>query len=783
VSFIPYFHFKPASEKLTPKWWSDVVDFYIYNNQLVNLLDKKNIEEIEGYSDGSFDMRPFKRIFRSLRKQAQQENNPNIRKQDIADSDKTGLQWDQLALIPPKLNSAVAINQKIPLEIKCTCIDPLAQKKRDEDFEFLKSKPEMEETLQPLYDSMNLGEVDLGTTKHSDVPYNSLPMDLDIYDDEEFKIFANLIYNLAPEAAFENILQYFYDIKKVSNIKGLEILDQYKFGVSVNQARLDKITKLPTVEYIYPNQMQTDQSLLPDFSDNIVRVRNMVVTPLELLNYFPDEIKNEKALEEIVNGRGQSGKWGAGYCGCNGDAFQHSSKWNAYKMHMKYIEVKSVDSVTIGANNKKSKYRFFTDDESISTGKVWGQNTYCVYWLNNTKWFFGADKLDFAHRSPGNETYQNFSTNIYRSQKKSAVELCIGENKKAQIADVKLQHAIIMSSPDGKVIDMKYLRKAVEGLTGELGSYTAKDLLDKAMEENVHIIDTDGFENRQSGSQFLPVRDLPGGLKNNIEGYYRVILEAASKISMLTNINDQITGQSANPEGLVGLQKLLINGGVNALNYINEAIKNQYTPLFTIWATVIKRAIKDGGKPKQAIENVIGRMKAGLIKDTDGLGLHDIGVVVSMGMREEERAAFKQEIFSMRQKGILTSADVYYILNTPNPKDAMWLAAVAEKKFYKRQDRIRQEQMAANQQMVAQQGENMLQNTQAQTQGRISEKQAQGEVEASLMQLGSQLGMGRVQLEGLIKRQIQKERLDGQTNKSLKTMFANSELEKQKAFV
>lgn len=780
-SFIPSLHFASKEKKLTEDWWDEVVQHYYYQTHLINLLQDKDVEEIDGYADGNYDMRIFKRMFRSLRNQMIKGNNPNMSKDDIMKMDKIGINWDRVPLIAPKLNSAIATTQKIPLEVTCVCTDPLAQRKKKEDLEFLRNKSMMEQELQPLYDSLNLGKVDMGKTKHSSVPYTSLPLDLDIEDEQEFMLFANVIYNLAPEAAFETILNLFTKTKKLAQIRLLETRDQYKYAVSAHRVFDDKMTGLPDMEYIHPGNISTDGSRLNDYSDRVITIEHKIVTPMELFKYFPGEIKSEDQLEEIV-GTSHAGDWDNSYCCKNQRGRLDRGELARFKMHLKYIEVKSVDSIGVG-KKAKSGYEYFTDDESKTTEKVWAQNTYCCYWLANTKYFFGIDVLDYAYRSEGNEKYQCFSTNINKTQEKSAVELSIGENKKAQIADIKLQHALIMSMPTGKVIDMKYIRNFLESLTDEGDKYTEQDLLDMAMEKNIHLIDTEGFEGKQNAGQYLPVRDLPGGIKSELEGYYRVFLEADTKISQYTNINQQLTGQSANPEGLVGLQKLLINSSINGLYYVYEALEAQYTAAYNILASLIKRAIDNGGKTKAAIEAIIGTNKVEIIDGMKDLPLHQVGVWIKLGQREEERANFQRQVEKMNVEGKIDTAALYYILNQPNPKDAFMLAAMFERKYNKKKEAQFAAQLESQQKMVEQQGQNALQNTQAQTDGKIQQIGAEVQGEAELMKLGSQLGLSKDTLNGLIKRQLQDRRMDGQVDKSLKTLYAKNNLEQQEPLI
>lgn len=778
--FIPHFHFE--SNKLSREWAWECVNYYWYNSQKRNLLEGKDITEIEGYSAGDFSLRPFRTMFRSMRNQMLAEDNPNVSKEDIRKLDKLGIQMTRVPLIPSKLNSGIATQQKIPIEISATCLDALAQKRKEEDLTFLRNKEKMAETLQPVYDSLNLGEVDLGETKYSSVPFTGMPMDLDVEDDEEFRIFANMIYNLAPESAIETILQSFVELKKLTQIRLLETRDQYKFGVSCHEAIADKNTDLPSIEYVFPGDMYTDYSALPDFSDNTIRIRSHRITPLELFKYFPNEICDEEQLENIVNFNGGKGDWSNGYTCCNNSSKVDKNSWNTYRMNLLKVEVKSVDNAMI-AQRPKSKFKYFTNDETKCTERVWAQNTYTFYWLQNTKWFFGIDRLGFAYRSKGSEIYSAFSTNIYKSQEVSAVENCIGENIKAQMADIKLQHEIIMSSPPGKIIDMKYIRNVIEGLSDEMNQYTEKTILDKGFESNVWMIDTAGFEDRQQQGQFLPVRDLPGGLKDSILGYYKVRFEADRNISQYLSINDQLTGQSVSPDMLVGTQKLLLSASINGLDYVREAIISQYQSLFNIWAFYIQEAIRKGGAGKKAIENIIGSRKIDILRGLDDVPLHQIGIIIKLSQREEERAQNEQELQRLRQAGILNAADIYEIRNTDNPKDAAWLIAVKENRWQKRQENMKREAMAAQQQLAETQGQAMLQNTEAQTQGKIHQIGAQVKGEAELMKLSDQLGLNQEYTKNMMKRMLQKERISQQTDKAIRTIFANKEAKEQEAFV
>lgn len=768
--FVPSFHFMAPLDKVSSnKFPMAVINYYFFNTQNYSLLWDKKVYEIEGYASGEYDLRPFMKMFRSEEKRLRQNANPNA-----LDNERTaiGFSYSCYPLLPEKLASATAIIQKIPIEISCQAVDPLAIEKKQSDVNFLKNKPAVEADLQEVADRLNLGKVDLGATKHSAIEFSDSPFGLDLNNPEELDIFINTLYSLKIETAFETALEYFKDLNKIDNIKLQEIKDQFKYGVSCHMAYQNDLTGLPDVDYLYPGELLTPYSALPDYSDNTHRIREAILTPMQLFDHFSTEIKDEKELEQIIN----AAKWG--YCACNSINPIPRNNFDTFKLNLKYVEVKTVDWIGVQKANKKSKFQTFTTDPAKATEKIWAQNTYGFWWLQNTDKIFGMKKLPFTQRTKGKESFQNFSTNIYKSQERSAVEQSIGENKKAQIADIKLQHAVIKSKPSGVYIDLKYLRSALDGLKDETNDWSMDKLLNLAIEQNVVLGDTEGFDGKNEG-QFKAVQELPGGLKSEIVGYMNIIAAANINISRITGVNQQLTGASANEDGLVGLQKLLINASINALHYCNEAIEEQYKNLFSIWANVIQDAIEAGGKTKEAIMNVIGAKKANIIDGLNDIRLHEIGVFIKIKQREEERQLFRNKLTQLEQAGVITSAYEFLILNTPNPKDQWAMLAVKEQQFKKEQAAIRQEQYQNQQQLMQQRGQNMVQAENAATEGDLKKVYAKGQVEAQITQLAAQLGINELQLEGMIKKTINNDRNRAQTEKNIQTLTTKNNLQQQ----
>ena len=133
-SFIPSLHYENSETKLTPAWCKKAKNFYYDHTNNRHLLDGKNIDEIHQYATGDIDMRPFKKMYKSIKDTMEGPNKLNTSK-DITKQ----MQFEPLPMIPSKINAAISQMQKIPVEIWCRAIDALAIKKKKEDIEFLKN--------------------------------------------------------------------------------------------------------------------------------------------------------------------------------------------------------------------------------------------------------------------------------------------------------------------------------------------------------------------------------------------------------------------------------------------------------------------------------------------------------------------------------------------------------------------------------------------------------------------------------------------------------------------
>ena len=337
-----------------------------------------------------------------------------------------------------------------------------------------------------------------------------------------------------------------------------------------------------------------------------------------------------------------------------------------------------------------------------------------------------------------------------------------------------------MSLPAGRYIDLHFLRNAMSGLTDEEDEKTMNDLINLALERNIVLGDTQGFNGKNDG-QFKPVIDLPGGLKSEIIGYMQIIASANNNVSRITGINANLTGQKT--EELIGLQEISIDSSINALTYCSEAIGEQDKKMFSMWTNVIKQAVEEGSKPKEAIKAIVGSKKVAVIDGLNDVGLHEMGVMVRVLSRRQEREFFFNQLSRMVQKGQLTAADEFMVLHIDNPKDQYAFLAVKEQKARK-DEAIRQQQLfAQEQQLKVQDGQNIVAGKQAEGQMNIQEAYAKGEVQARVLQLAADLGLRASQVEAMVKSNLQRERGAEQKDKLLSGIREKSNVEQQESLI
>jgi hypothetical protein len=779
---------------------TEIMNNYYYGGA-ESLLDGKDPETIRLYATGNQPVSKYKRMFRKLAKTgssvAATDGNPVMPTggAGIPLKDMSGIDWQPLALMNQPLNSGIAIVTKMPIYVKCTAIDPLAKSKKEQDLDFIRNRPFLDAHLTQIAAMMGtpIGSPPIPNASSDTVDLSNVK--LNPFNEDELNFYMSLYYKLRPESAFENLLYaltYIQDLKKVID---LEARDQFYYAVSCNQALYSAMTNLPSVNYLYPGDVFTPKSQLQDYSDQPFRYISMNLNMGQLMDRFGAEL-DEDTLNKIFDTNyemtGKKGTWSSlpdgSYEKCSATVpviYMEFKSWDVLNFHKKT----SSNGYTIServAYNYKLQYRDnhpdktkrgqekpASSEEYINTKYV--QQTYTGYWLPSyTDYVFDYKKLQCSYREAGRESMSPFSINIWKSQEKSTVELCIPLIDDAQKASYKMQHVIVQSKPKGMFVDTKYMRQAVQNLVNTDLKFTMKDLFNMLIDNNWFIGDSEGMDPQELQSGAKPFYEIPGGVGNEIEGYLLVIRDAMEKISKLTGINDVLTGQSPTVDALVGVQKLMLQSGMNSLNFAQVARRNQIETVLRVWASQIQMILKKKGtKAAKTLEAIASNYKIDVIRDLYEIPLHQYGIKVEDVPTEEQQAELNIMMQELLRAGAITGSDWATLKRVFNYKDAAQLMSIREKRTNEDQRRreaeaqqtaLQARQIDANAKLQVKQMDNEAELQKEITKGQIQKWLAQYQLQADLMlQQATTAG----------KTSMQRERIAGQLEKVRQSAAAN----------
>jgi len=241
-SFLAQYHF--ASDKFSDRWCKEVANYICYQGGCINLLYDKKVKEIEDYSTGKIDMRPFINNFKRYKRLVATKAGDAV---NLTNNDILDIAFQPLPLLVSKLNSAESLVTKRELDITVKAMDSLAEEKIKKDIDFLKNSEKIRAIKQELADELGQGDIEPEFTKNSSMSFSKVPLNLDLNDPAELNIFKNIVYKFLPEASFENILDIITKLKKVEEAERLLTSDQLKYGVSVVRTFEGEITGISEV--------------------------------------------------------------------------------------------------------------------------------------------------------------------------------------------------------------------------------------------------------------------------------------------------------------------------------------------------------------------------------------------------------------------------------------------------------------------------------------------------------------------------------------------------------
>lgn len=741
-----------------------------------NLLEGKNVPAIFAYAAGNHSMEKFRAMFPEKKKTVKKSANGQPTPDQLANHTSAimdrqtaislGMDLAPLGILQQPLASALALLQKQEVYVSCDAMDATSNANRQNDLDIIRNRPEFEKAISGATGVLGM-PLQMPQPEHNYPTVDISTLGLDPAKEDQLNIWANLFYKLRPETAFEIIMMALMENTNFKMKLDLMARDELYFGMDCSKCYFSKITDLPDFDYVFPGHVFTPPSELSDFSDQPFRYIKKFMNVEQILNAVGKENLDEDVVTQIFEGYWKS----VGYSDWHWDKASDQRKQQG--VPVVYMEFKSFDVIRV--ENKKTKYgRQHTEvvpfghkqnspkknDPNDYIQNKWPQQTYYVYWVPNTDTILKFGKLEGMFRAKGKENKSNFNIIINKSKDKSDVEQCMTAVDDAQRAYIKMQLSVIMAKPKGMYIDFKYIRAAAETLGAEL-SLSTDDLVNLFYVKNIMFGDTEDMDGQNEGN-FMPFREIPGGLGSEVEQYLAIIKDAHDRIVSLTGFNDALTGQTPAADQLVGIQKLMLQSSINNLFYAQKAMKRQVENTVLSWAPMVQYICKKSNKNTQArkaIENIIGNYKAELIADMDDLSVTQFGFKIENAPDIQQQTELKQILVQLLQGQRIELSDYFLVQRVMNYKDAEQILVLKERqKAQMQQQQMQQQQQtavqvgqakeqgAAQREAMASQAE--LQKQALKNQGQMNVEQTRARLQLQLKNMESDVEMKKKLIQG-----------------------------------
>lgn len=774
-------------------WILDVVKHYYMYGGAKNLLAGKRINDIFDYAAGKHSMAKFLAMFPEKKRRRKKNidnratNNELANHTDLLMDKETaislGMDMEPLGILQQPISSAISTLQKGLVYVGFSAIDSTSNANRKMDLDRIRNRPGFEEAIAPAKMLLKI-PLQAPNTQFNEPTVDINSLGLDPSKEDQLNIWANLFYKLRPESAFEVATDALMDITNFKDKIDLEKRDQVYFGCSTSKAYFSQITDMPDYDYIFPGHVYTPDSELPDFSDQPFRFIKKYMNLEQILNAVGKDHLKEEDVKKIFENSWKA----AGYSDWKYDKAPAARKHLG--IQVVYMEFKSFDVLQVERSITKSgrqhvavvPFGFKANenkrrDVSGYIQNKWPQQTYYAYWVPGTDHLLKSDKVVGLFRAKGKENKSRFTIQIYKSKEKSDVEQCMTAVDDAQRAYIKMQLSVIMAKPKGVYIDIKYLRHAAETLAAEI-DISIDDLINLFTVKNVMLGDTEAMDGATEGN-FPPFREIAGGIGAEITEYLSIIQDANRRIAQLTGFNDALTGQTPNPDQLVGIQKLLLQSSLNSLHYAQKAIKKQVENLVEAWAPMIQFICRKENKQteaRKALENIIGSYKVDIINDMDDLSTSQFGLKIEDAPDEQAQSELKQLLFSLLQGQRIELSDYFLIRRVLNYKDAEQLLVLKERQKAQEQRAIESERNNAIRDAAGMKEQGAGQRLGMQIQGNLQEMQMKTQAQERIENMRGKLQIYIKQIEDNL--ETKKKAMQGQQAKEKLETKHNLELQR-----
>lgn len=596
------------------------------------------------------------------------------------------------------------------------------------------SQSEKEEKMWEIWYNSQFGEKEreIMQTLNVEVEQNTQYIAQSLEELELFKELGG--FKLKSEAQLETVLDQTDYISDMKTIKDKFIDDLIDFNKAAYRDVYDPITGLTKYEYV------DFVNLILDFSNerNFKDIRFWSYVKFETINNV--RINNPELNEEdIINvARMNVGLWGNmnmsewdkyrnyGYRTVQGvriyDQFRIPvliSEWVSTDSEYKALKVNKATGEKKYYPQKHGKY-YDTDNKKTKVTRV--NNVYQSTWVIGSKIVYNYGKsLNTARPDPKTPKLSIHAVTI---PGKSIMETIQTVLDQIELGWLRKQSAIAQAAPPGMDFDLSQLENVTIG-GKKMSTY---ELIMLKRQTGDTIRRSTNLTNNKMNNQGRPINRNEGGLGNHLDELIADLSHSFSLIYELTGV-DVVSAASAQQSGVTATQAKIASA----------ATSDALQPLYGAWvaakedgaitaACKIQRSIKYNPIAKEAYTSILGKAGVKVLELGADKAPSDFGIKLEVRPTYEMRQAAIKAATEALKPGKngenITLPDWWYFVNMIERGRAKHAMAILKYRL----DKSKEDSVNMQRENMQLNGQNMVQQVQAKTEGELMKIQAEGQL-------------------------------------------------------
>jgi hypothetical protein len=331
-----------------------------------------------------------------------------------------------------------------------------------------------------------------------------------------------------------------------------------------------------------------------------------------------------------------------------------------------------------------------------------------------------------------------------------------------QICELKAQQMIQRMMPDGYFIDEDAI---AEVDLGDGNVLKPQGLLDMFFQTGSIVGRTMGADGTYNYSK-IPITELKTA--GNLTKLQALRIERDSYRNdqrEVIGLNKASDASNPDKESLVGLQKIAALNSNTATRHILDASKEITRRVCEAATYRISDVLKYFPTLKEDLIRKIGATSVEDLESMKDLHLRDFAIYLDLDLDDEERAKLENDMTIAIEKGQLSVADKYKVLNVKNFKQAVGYMAILMDKYAKKQQELKAQEYKiqadenirasqtseqAKQQTVQMEAQSNAQLQQMISEGEIAKERTRGDENRKTAEVKGQFDIQIAQINGRI---------------------------------